>query len=55
MAFALFAVGLVVFVSGLGWLLTSLGVGSTWVNLAALAILVGGLAAGVARLRFARR
>jgi len=55
MAFLLFAVGLVVFVSGLGWLLTSLGVAALWVNLTALAVLVGGLTAGLARLRFAAR
>ena len=55
MAFLLFAVGLVVFVSGLGWLLTSLGVAALWVNLTALGLLVAGLTAGLARLRFAGR
>ena len=55
MAFMLFAVGLVVFVSGLGWLLTSIGVAATWVNLTALVLLVAGLTAGVARQRLARR
>ena len=55
MAFLLFAVGLVVFVSGLAWILISVGVAALWVNLTALALLVAGLTAGVARLRFARR
>ena len=55
MAFLLYMVGLVVFVAGLGWLLTSLGVAAAWVNLLALALLLAGLAAGVARLRMAAR
>jgi hypothetical protein len=55
MAFMLYAVGLVVFVAGLGWLLTSLGVAAAWVNTAALALLVAGLAAGAARMRLAGR
>jgi apolipoprotein N-acyltransferase len=55
MAFLLYLVGLVVFVAGLGWLLTSLGVAATWVNLVALGLLAAGLAAGVARLRMSPR
>jgi hypothetical protein len=55
MAFLLYAVGLVVFVSGLGWLLTSLGVAATWVNLTALVILGAGLTAGLVRQRMAAR
>ena len=54
MAFLLYAVGLVVFVSGLGWLLTSIGVAAGWVNVTALALLAVGLTVGVARLRPAR-
>jgi apolipoprotein N-acyltransferase len=55
MAFLLYVVGLVVFIAGLGWLLTSLGVAAAWVNAIALALLVAGLTAGVARLRIAGR
>lgn len=51
----LFAVGLVVFISGLAWLLTAIGVAALWVNLTALALLVAGLALGAARLRLASR
>ena len=55
MAFLLYLVGLVVFVAGLGWLLTSLGVAAAIVNSAALALLVAGVVLGVTRVRYANR
>jgi apolipoprotein N-acyltransferase len=55
MAFLLYIVGLIVFIAGLGWLLTALGVGPALVNTLALAILVAGSVAGIAGARMARR
>jgi apolipoprotein N-acyltransferase len=53
MAFLLYAVGLIVFIAGLGWLFTSLGAAATWVNVGALVLLVAGLAVGLVRMRMA--
>ena len=55
MAFLLYIVGLIVFIAGMGWLFTSLGVGPTLVNTGALALLVAGVAFGIARLRMPDR
>jgi hypothetical protein len=55
MAFSLYFVGLIVFVTGLGWLLTALGVAPAIVNPLALALLVAGLAAGFTGLRLSSR
>jgi hypothetical protein len=55
MAFSLYFVGVIVFVAGLGWLLTVLGVSAAIVNPLALALLVAGLAAGFTGLRLANR
>ena len=55
MAFLLFFVGLIVFVAGLGWLLTALGVGAAIVNLLALALLGAGLVVGLTRLQLGDR
>jgi apolipoprotein N-acyltransferase len=55
MAFLLFFVGLIVFVAGLGWMLTALGVGPAVVNVLALGLLVAGLVVGLTRLRLGDR
>jgi positive regulator of sigma E activity len=55
MAFLLYFVGLIVFVAGLGWLATSLGVTAAYVNVGALALLALGLVTAVARVRAERR
>jgi hypothetical protein len=47
MASLLYIVGLVVFVSGVGWLLSSLGVATAIVNVGALALLAAGALAGL--------
>ena len=55
MAFLLYFVGLIVFVAGLGWLATSLGMTAAYVNVAALALLVLGVITAIARVRAERR
>jgi hypothetical protein len=55
MAFLLYVVGLIVFVAGMGWLLSALGVGAAIVNTAALVILVAGVVVGFTRMRLADR
>ena len=51
MAFLLNFVGMIVFVAGLGWLATSLGVAQTFVLPAALVLLVLGVFMAIARAR----
>lgn len=51
MAFMLYFVGLIVFIAGLGWLATSLGVAQGPVAIAALLLLVMGVGAAIARIR----
>ena len=51
MALLLYVVGLIVFIAGLGWLATALGVGAAYVNIAALVLLVLGLFTAFARAR----
>ena len=46
MAQLLYIAGLIVFVSGTGWLLSSLGVAPTVVNFSALVLLLAGIAVG---------
>ena len=55
MAFLLYVVGLIVFVAGLGWLLTAVGLGPAIVNPLALVLLATGLVAGITRLRLGDR
>jgi hypothetical protein len=55
MALSLYFVGLIVFVAGLGWLLTALGVGTAIVNTVALVLFAAGLAFGLTRIRLANR
>ena len=55
MAFLLYFVGLIVFVAGMGWLLSSLGVGAAIVNTGALVLLAAGLVAGLTRMRLGER
>jgi hypothetical protein len=55
MAFLLYLVGLIVFIAGMGWLATSLGVGAAWVNIGALVLLALGVATAIARLRIGDR
>ena len=50
----LYVVGVVVFVTGMGWLLTSLGVAHAVVNVSALVLLLAGLAMGFT-MRMAQR
>ena len=51
MAFLLYVVGLIVFVAGLGWLATALGVAAMYVNTGALILLGVGLLTAAARTR----
>ena len=51
MAFLLYAVGFVVFVSGLAWLATLVGVAQTYVMLGVLVLLGLGLFTAAARFR----
>ena len=51
----LYFVGLIVFVAGLGWLATSLGASPTYVNVAALVLLVLGIFTAIARVRAENR
>ena len=51
MALLLYVVGLVVFVAGLGWLATSLGLSAAYVNVGALVLLALGLVTAFARAR----
>ena len=46
MATLLYVVGLIVFVSGMGWLLSSLGAAPALVNAGALVLLLAGIVAG---------
>ena len=55
MAFLLYFVGLIVFVAGMGWMLSSLGVATAIVDIGALLLLAAGTAAGLARARLAGR
>jgi len=55
MAFLLNFVGLIVFIAGLGWLATSLGVAQAPVAIAALVLFVIGVGAAIARLRVDKR
>ena len=51
MAFLLYVVGLIVFVAGLGWLATALGVAPMYVNTGALIVLGVGLFTAAVRAR----
>jgi apolipoprotein N-acyltransferase len=51
MAFLLNFVGMIVFVAGLGWLATSLGMAQVYVLPAALVLLALGVAMAIARTR----
>ena len=55
MAFLLYFVGLIVFVAGLGWAATSLGVNPAYVNVGAIALLGLGLITAIARVRAENR
>ena len=55
MALLLYVVGLVVFIAGLGWLFTALGVSAAYVNTGALILLVVGLFTAFVRVRAENR
>ena len=55
MALLLYVVGLVVFVAGLGWAATAVGINAAYVNVAALILLTLGLFTAILRVRAENR
>jgi small basic protein len=51
MSFLLYLVGTIVFIAGLGWLATMLGVSQTYIVIAALVLLGIGIFTAIARTR----